>query len=70
MKVLHLTFKNSEGKKHTFIPSLAKEDWTADEVRTKMEALKALHIFKKDEVDLFCEVDSAKYVQTLETELF
>ncbi|EOL44093.1 hypothetical protein RV11_GL001840 [Enterococcus phoeniculicola] len=70
MKELHLSFLNAVGGKHTFKPSLTKEDWTAEEVREKMEAFKKLTIFEKEGVALFREVSGAKYVETIETELF
>ena len=70
MKELHLTFLNAVGAKHTLKPILAKEDWEAEEVREKMEAFKKLPIFEKEGVALFREVSGAKYVETIETELF
>lgn len=70
MKKLHLTFLNSEGKSHSLIPTTASQDLTADEVRAAMDQLCTLNIFDKDGVKLYQSVDSAKYVETVETPLF
>lgn len=70
MRKLNLTFLNSEGKKHTFSPALAAQDLTAETVQTQMAAMTDLAIFQKDDVRLFEQVSGAKYVETIETELF
>lgn len=70
MKKLSMTFLNENGDKHKFTPKVAAEDLSAEVVREKMEYLTALGIFEKSGVKLFQEVDSAKYVETIETPLF
>ncbi|GBD66979.1 putative uncharacterized protein [Tetragenococcus halophilus subsp. halophilus] len=70
MKKLYLTFLNEEGKKHNLIPKVAAEDLTEAEVRQSMEQLRDLDIFDKQGVRLYQDIDSAKYVETIETPLF
>lgn len=70
MKKLKLTFLNSEGKKHTLTPTVAREDLDEETVRAAMEAIASLDLFAKDGVALFQEVYGAKYVETIETEIF
>ena len=70
MKKLYLTFSNEEGRKHNLIPAVAAEDLTEVEVREAMEQLRDLDIFDKDGVRLYQTIDSAKYVETIETPLF
>lgn len=70
MKKLHMRFLNADGVKHTFIPKLAAENLTAEEVRKAMEDITQLGLFEKNGVALFSEVESARYVETIETPLF
>ena len=70
MKKLHLTFLNSEGKKHSLVPAVAAEDLDVETVRGAMEKMTALQLFSKDDIALIQEVDSAKYVETTETQIF
>lgn len=70
MKKLYLTFLNEEGKAHNLIPKVAAEELTEDVVREAMEQLRDLDIFDKDGVKLYQDIDSAKYVETIETPLF
>ncbi|WP_308618609.1 DUF2922 domain-containing protein [uncultured Enterococcus sp.] len=70
MKKLHLTFLNSEGKKHKMIPRIANENLSAQTVRQVMEEISGLPLFVKKDVTLFAAPASAKYVETIETELF
>lgn len=70
MKKLHLTFLNEEGKKHKLIPKIASTELTAEEVEAAMNQLTTLNLFEKEGVALFQGVDSAKYVETIETPLF
>lgn len=70
MKKLYLTFLNEEGRKHNLIPAVAAEDLTEVEVREAMEQLRDLDIFYKDGVRLYQTIDSAKYVEKIETPLF
>lgn len=70
MKKLYLTFLNEEGKKHNLIPKVAAEDLTEEEVRQAMEQIRGLDIFDKDGIKLYQDIDSAKYVETIESPLF
>ena len=70
MKKLHLTFLNQEGKKHKLIPKIASTELTAEEVEAAMNELATLDVFEKESVALYQAVDSAKYVETIETPLF
>lgn len=70
MKKLHLTFLNSEGKKHKLIPKVASTALTGEAVESAMNQLATLNLFEKDNVALYQGVDSAKYVETIETALF
>ncbi|MDH6365640.1 hypothetical protein M2139_002647 [Enterococcus sp. PF1-24] len=70
MKQLKLSFLDSEGKKHQLVPKIAADNLSAAVVREKMTALSQLEIFKKADVVLYKSVDSAKYVETIETPLF
>lgn len=70
MKKLHLTFLNQEGKKHKLVPKIASSELTAEAVEAAMNQLTALDLFEKEGVALYQGVDSAKYVETIETPLF
>ena len=70
MKKLHLTFLNQEGKKHKLIPKIASTELAAEEVEAAMNELATLDLFEKESVALYQAVDSAKYVETIETPLF
>lgn len=70
MKKLHLTFLNQEGKKHKLIPKIASSQLTAVEVEAAMNQLTNLDLFEKEGIALYQGVDSAKYVETIETPLF
>lgn len=70
MKKLHLTFVNSEGKKHKMIPRVADENLSGQTVLKVMTEVSGLPLFVKNGVTLFVAPASAKYVETIETELF
>lgn len=70
MKKLHLTFLNQEGKKHKLIPKMASAELTAEQVEVAMTQLTTIDLFEKEGVALYQAVDSAKYVETIETPLF
>lgn len=70
MKKLHLTFFNSEGKKHKMIPRIANENLDATKIQQVMEEISGAALFVKNGVTLFVAPASAKYVETIETELF
>lgn len=70
MKKLHVTFLNESGKKHSWVPNVASEELTAEEVRAAADKLTELDLFEKSGVLLYQKTESAKYVETIETELF
>ncbi len=70
MKKLRMTFLNGEGKKHSLDPIIAATNLEAPTVRTAMEGLRDLALFEKDGIQLYAEVQSAKYIETIETPLF
>lgn len=70
MKKLHMSFKNSEDKKHTLRPTFAAEDLTSEEVKAAMDQICELSLFTKDNVRLYVSPATAKYVETIETVLF
>ena len=53
MKKLHLTFVNSEGKKHKMIPRVADENLSGQTVRQVMADISGLPLFVKNGVTLF-----------------
>ncbi|MGH1647624.1 DUF2922 domain-containing protein [Enterococcus gilvus] len=70
MMKLVAKFRNSEGKAQT---------WSLDDPNTKnspaqveglLQRFTNLKLFKKDGVDLFTTVESAKYVETIESIIF
>ena len=70
MKKLHLTFLNAEGKKHKLIPKVASTELSGEAVEASMNQFAELNLFEKENVALYQGVDSAKYVETIETSLF
>ncbi|MFV0557837.1 MAG: DUF2922 domain-containing protein [Enterococcus sp.] len=70
MKKLHLIFTNAANNKHQFVPKIASEELSAPEVRAAMDAIVDLAIFNRNGTQLYTGVDSAKYVETIETPLF
>lgn len=70
MKKLIITFLNSAGSKHSWSPQMAAEDLTKEEVQKLAEDLVALNLFEREGIALYQQVNSAKYVETIETDLF
>lgn len=70
MKKLHVTFLNEAGKKHSWSPSVASETLNAQEVKAAADKLASLNLFAKDGILLYQKAEAAKYVETIETELF
>lgn len=70
MTKLVAIFKTSEGKRHSW--SYANPDTTKQpsEVKGLLERFAGLKLFKKDNVVLFDTVESAEYVETIETPIF
>ncbi len=63
-------FLNSAGKKHTLNIKDPNTDLSPAKVKQSLQLLTTLDIFEKDGVELFQEVVSAKYVETIETPVF
>ncbi|MGO2084077.1 DUF2922 domain-containing protein [Vagococcus sp.] len=70
MKKLNLTFLNAVGKQTTLTPTIAKQDLTADEVKNLMAEIIKLKAFEKEGTQLYTTAKSAKYVETVTTDLF
>lgn len=70
MKKLTMTFLNEEGNKTQLRPTVAREDLTAEEVKAVMDGITELHIFEKQGTEMYVESKSAKYTETIVTELF
>lgn len=69
-KKLVAVFRTSLGKKQTWSlpnPNLKKSPL---EIRALLERLTRVKLFHKDGADLFHTVESAKYVETIETLIF
>lgn len=63
-------FKTSEGKSQTWSYDNPDTMKTSEEVETLLERFSGLKLFRKEGVDLFDTVDSAKFVETIETVIF
>lgn len=70
MKKLQMVFKNAEGRRQQFTPKVVDENLSAEQVQAIMEGIVNLQIFSKDGIPQFCEVVSARYVETETIELF
>ena len=70
MKVLNLSFLDESGRETTFRPKHVGEELSAATVRMFMEGLVALDLFVKDDVKLYVEPLSARYIETKITQLF
>ena len=69
-KKLVTVFRTSLGKKQTWSlinPNLTKSPL---EIRTLLERLTRVKLFHKDGADLFHTIESAKYVEMIETMIF
>jgi len=49
---------------------LAPVDLTAEEVKAVMDGITELHVFEKQGTEMYVESKSAKYTETIVTELF
>lgn len=70
MKKLIMTFKNEAGNNTQLKPRVAKENLGAEEVREVMDNITELDIFEKSGNKMYVETKSAKYTETITTELF
>lgn len=69
-KKLVTLFRNSLGKKQTWSLSNLNLKKSPLESRALLERLTRVKLFHKDSSDLFHTVESAKYVETIETMIF
>lgn len=70
MKKLTLTFLDATGKSVTLAPTLAAETLSAEQVKDFMTQLIDLELFEHNGVLKYRQIASAKYVDTLTTDLF
>lgn len=70
MKKLTMTFLNEEGKNSMLRPTVASDNLSAVEVKEVMDGIAELDIFVKAGQKPFVETKSAKYTETITTELF
>ncbi|MGX7025133.1 DUF2922 domain-containing protein [Vagococcus hydrophili] len=70
MKKLSMTFLNETGKKTYLRPKVASETLDAGTVKTVMDDITGLDLFEKTGEKMYAETKSAKYTETITTELF
>lgn len=70
MTKLVAVFRNSLGKKQTWSLNNPNPNKSPLEIRTLLERFTGLKLFHKDGADLFTAIESAKYVETIETVIF
>lgn len=70
MKKLTMTFLNEEGNKTQLKPTVTKDNLTAEEVKEVMDGITELDVFEKQGNKMYVESKSAKYTETIVTELF
>lgn len=70
MLKLHMTFFNADGKTTRYTPKISRDDLSAQEVRSVMDAIVGLGFFEKNGIKQCTGVAKARYVETIETELF
>ncbi|MFI3618053.1 DUF2922 family protein [Enterococcus avium] len=70
MLKLVATFKNSLGKNHTWSFTDPDTQKTDTEIKGLLQRMTNVKLCHKDGADLFNTVESAKYVQTIETIIF
>lgn len=63
-------FKNSGGKSHTWSFNNPDTNNTPAQIKGLLERIGALNLFHSEGLDLFDTVESAKFVETIETEIF
>lgn len=70
MTKLVAVFRNSLGKKQTWSLNNPDSKKSPLEIRALLERFTRVKLFHKDGADLFHSVESAKYVETIETVIF
>ena len=63
-------FRNGAGKSQTWSLSNPDTTKTPSQIKSLLEDMTKLNLFKKDGIRLFDSVVSAKYVETIETPIF
>lgn len=69
-KQLQMIFLNEDGKQRILKPKTARDNVTAEVVRTAMDKIAELNLFEKDDASIYKEVKSARFVETIVTDLF
>lgn len=70
MLKLSATFANNDGKAHQWNFSDPNLNLSDDEIRTQLEMMCLVELFEKDGKKLFDTVTGAKYIETIETQIF
>lgn len=70
MKKLTMTFLNEAGKKTQLRPTVADQNLEAESVKEVMDGITQLDLFEKTGEKMYVETKSAKYTETIITELF
>lgn len=70
MKKLTMTFLNEVGKQTQLRPKVTKDNLTGEEVKDVMDNITLLEVFEKSGEKMYVESKSAKYTETITTELF
>lgn len=70
MKKLTMTFLNEAGKKTQLRPTVADQNLEAGSVKEVMDGITQLDLFEKTGEKMYVETKSAKYTETIITELF
>ncbi|MEG0254899.1 MAG: DUF2922 domain-containing protein [Vagococcus sp.] len=70
MKKLTMTFLNESGKRSQLRPTVADQDLEAGAVKDVMDGITQLDLFEKTGEKMYVETKSAKYVETITTDLF
>ena len=63
-------FRNGAGKSQTWSLNNPDTTKTHTQIKSLLEQMTQLNLFKKDGIRLFDSVVSAKYVETIETPIF
>lgn len=70
MKKLTMTFLNENGTKTHLRPTVASQELVAGTVKSVMDGITELDVFEKSGEKMYVESKSAKYTETITTELF
>ena len=70
MKKLYMHFLNEDGKRTTLSPKLVSQTLPPEKVKEFMELIIDLDVFEVKGRKKYVEIVSAKYVETITTDLF